>query len=240
MEPHLSVLLYSKYSSYSKQLMGFIQSNGVDLNRAIGLQTLCIDNEKIRNRILENKDIDVISVPCLLIIYPDGGIEKYDGNNVFDWINSVITKIKPPPPKSIPKNHRREGEEEENKEKPTKSKYRRKPIDDGQEVQEPLPTKVTSISDLPTDEDDDISGDRYRSKKPVGRIRIDPGNYEEGKNLFEGEAVDMRKAKKSAIKTFSRVMSGKVDVMAKAKELAKSRELDNAATNRPPGAIILP
>jgi len=235
MEPHLSVLLYSKYSSYSKQLMEFIQKSEVDLGRTIGLQTLCVDNEKIRNRIMKNKDIDVISVPCLLIIYPDGGIEKYDGDNVFDWIGNVIAKIKPPPQPPPPPPPDKEELNDDN----PKQRYRRKPVDDGEEIQE-RSNKVTSISDLPVDEDDDISGDRYRAKKPRGRIRIDPGNYEDGEDLFEGENVDMRKAKKSAIKNASKLMSGATDVMAKAKELAKSREMDNASTNRPPGAPKLP
>ena len=237
MEPLLSVLLYSKYSSYSKQLMGFIQKSEVDLARAIGLQTLCVDNEKIRNRIMKNKDIDVISVPCLLIIYPDGGIEKYDGENVFDWIGNVISKIKPPPP--IPPPTQPPPVKEETNDDNPKQRYRRKPVDDGEEIQEHK-NKVTSISDLPVDEDDDISGDRYRAKKPRGRIRIDPGNYEDGDGLFKGEAVDMRKAKKSAIKNASKLMSGSTDIMSKAKELAKAREMDNSSTNRPPGSIELP
>jgi hypothetical protein len=52
MEPQLSVLLYSKYSSLSKNLMDMMNRSGVDFNNKFSLQTLCIDNEEIRNRII--------------------------------------------------------------------------------------------------------------------------------------------------------------------------------------------
>lgn len=102
MEPQFSVLLYSKYSPQSKKILNIIQSSPVNLEQVVSLQTLCIDNEKIRKRIHQNKQIDIISVPCILVIFPDGGIEKYDGVSVFQWIEEILHKFTPPPPPPPP------------------------------------------------------------------------------------------------------------------------------------------
>ena len=97
MESHLSVLLYSKYSSSSKQILDMIKTSGIDFEQQFKLQYLCIDNKEIRNRIKSNKQMDVTTVPCLLIIYTDGGIEKYDGARIFEWIENIITNLTPKP-----------------------------------------------------------------------------------------------------------------------------------------------
>jgi len=98
MEQQSSVLLYSKYSRLSTQLLDTIQTSNVNLSKVVSLQTLCIDNEKIRQRIHQNKQIDITTVPCILVIFPDGGIEKYDGEHSFQWIEQIIQKFTPPPP----------------------------------------------------------------------------------------------------------------------------------------------
>ena len=98
MESQLSVLLYSKYSSLSKSLINMIQTSGVDFTTKFSLQPLCIDNEEIRARILKNTQLQITTVPCLLIIFPDGGIEKYDGARVFEWVEGIIRQFVPPPP----------------------------------------------------------------------------------------------------------------------------------------------
>lgn len=283
MEPQLSVLLYSKYSSLSKTLMDMIQNSGVDFVGQFTMQSLCIDNEQIRKRILQNKQIQVTSVPCLLIIFPDGGIEKYDGTHVFEWVEGVIKQFAPPPPiqestprqseeekwriqqaieqqkmqeQKIKKEEERARIREENKrqyekqykedyeepeQKPVQPRRRRvikpgesqqpshrQPVQPVQREQEPV-KGMTSIDDLPSDEEDDHASDRYRSRRPVGRIRSDEGNYEEDTELFQGNPANMRKAMKSAVKgnthTGNDATSQKsADIMAKAKELAKGRE----------------
>ena len=268
MDPQLSVLLYSKYSSLSKTLMDMIQSSGVDFVNKFALQALCIDNEEIRKRIIQNKQIQVTTVPCLLIIFPDGGIEKYDGAHVFEWVEGVIKQFAPPPPppvhqhrppqpteeenwrrqqameqrkiqeEKLAKERQRETIREENKRKYEKQ-YEKEEYDES--TQKPAPrrrhriknsepsTGVTSIDDLPSDEEDEHSSDRFRTRKPIGRIRSGEGNYEEDRELFQGEPVDARKAIKSAIKGSSHTGNDataqkSADIMAKAKLLAKGRE----------------
>lgn len=286
MESQLSVLLYSKYSSLSKSLMNMIQTSGIDFTAKFSLQLLCIDNKEIRARILKNTQLQVTTVPCLLIIFPDGGIEKYDGAFVFEWVEGVIRQFSPPPPPQTTqpqiskeekwriqqaREQQRIQQVKENERKRIENDNRRKYHEKYEEERTPSPerekrhspsrtpptrrhrvhkesaeprrqepsrdTGVTSIDDLPSDEDDDLAGDRYRSRRPVGRIRADEGNYEEGKELFQGPPPNMRRARRSAVKRESHegndAKSQKsADIMAKAKAMAKCREETHAP---PPG-----
>lgn len=287
MESQFSVLLYSKYSSLSKSLMNMIQTSGVDFTTKFSLQPLCIDNEEIRARVLKNTQLQVTTVPCLLIIFPDGGIEKYDGARVFEWVEGIIRQFAPPPPPPpvrqqpyVPSEEEkwrmkqaqqaREQERIQNERKRVAEENRRKYHEKYEEERPPSPERerqrspsppppmrrrrvrkespeprrqepdVTSIDDLddfPSDEDDDVAADRYRSRRPVGRIRTDEGNYEEGKELFQGPPLNMRRARRSAVKgeshTGNDAKSQKsADIMAKAKAMAKGREDTHAP---PPG-----
>jgi hypothetical protein len=193
------ILLYSKYSVSSKKLTDFINSSGLDTN-LINLQNVCIDNEEVRKRILNNKQIGITSVPCLLLVYQDGGIEKYDGDVIFRWFEEIANKFiqtKIPEEKSI----------------------------EVKKVQNIKKEKtVTSIDDLVSEEDieqnDNINdNDRYKNKKPNKLIRIDKDNYTEDENLYQGTPPNNRENEKSAIKK-----SEATDIMSKAKELAKGRE----------------
>lgn len=260
MEPQSSVLLYSKYSSASKKLMDFIRSSGVDFTSLMSLQPVCIDNEEIRKRILKNEQIDITSVPCVLIIYPDGGIEKYDGAHVFTWSEEIIRQYAPPPPpRPQPPQHpqpiqeteeqrwqkqkvmeqrqaeqiakQKEMEKERLKEQNRKlfeqqQKKQTGEVDEEEPRRKAKKPKTTSIDDLPSDEEDDTVADRYRKRKPVGRIRKDEGNYDEDdEELFQGSPPNMRRAKKSAVKTATNAAQQKsLDIMSKAKELAKGRQ----------------
>lgn len=252
MEPHLSVLLYSKYSSSSKKLFGIIESNNINLN-SLSLQTLCIDNEQIRNRIKNNKQLDINSVPCILIIYPDGGIEKYDGTHVFEWVEQSIKQITQSTQKVEEQLWREEQkiekmkleeekkqieierqlirEEYKKKDKKSKINHERKPIQiNGNENISQY--GHTSIDEL------DSEGDRYRKSKPRGHIIKDSGNYIHDDDLFQDPQTDMYKTKSSSVKEVSKNASEKksMDLMAKAKELAKGREENDPLP--PPGHPI--
>ena len=75
MEYKKSILLYSEYSPNSSKLINFIKENNIELNN---LYYLCIDDDKIRDLILKNKQFEIKIVPCLLLFYENGIIEKYD------------------------------------------------------------------------------------------------------------------------------------------------------------------
>jgi len=105
MNNKLFVLLYSKYSRASDFLIDKIKKSGVDFRKYLSFQSICIDNKDVRNKILKNKQLEVTTVPCLLIILEDGGVQKYDGVKVFQWFDDIIEQIRQIPKKyhsSIP------------------------------------------------------------------------------------------------------------------------------------------
>jgi hypothetical protein len=85
-------LLYSKYSLNCKKL--FELKSSLPTHIIPMIHDVCIDNDKVRNRIMKSQKIKITVVPCLLIIYPTGVVEKYDGTFAFEWINNVIDNYK--------------------------------------------------------------------------------------------------------------------------------------------------
>ena len=87
MEESKVILLFSKYSSNSKRLLDSFKNINL---RLLNIQTICIDNTDIRNRIKNSKTIEIKTVPCILVLYADGGVEKFDGDNVFQFSQNII------------------------------------------------------------------------------------------------------------------------------------------------------
>jgi hypothetical protein len=232
MESKLSILLYSKYSSLSKKLINKINQSGIDFKSEFSIQNLCIDNKKIRSRIVNNAKIPITTVPCLLIIFPDGGIEKYDGLGIFEWFDDIIVqhtkRYEQSTENPIQYNLEQEIIYDQNIKK-GKVSIKEPPI----VKKKPVNTLVTSIDDLESESESDKEEEeeeeeeeeiynRHRSIKPIARVRKDESSYDDSKELFENDRADDRleipvagndaKSKKSA------------DIMSKAKQMQKGRE----------------
>ena len=56
----------------------FIQSikNKKNLASSIGLTSVCIDNKDVRNKIMKSKNISIITVPTILLIYHNGNMKN--------------------------------------------------------------------------------------------------------------------------------------------------------------------
>lgn len=94
MNPAGVILLYSKYSESCQNLFDLVRNSGVDFSF---LQSLCVDNDQVRKRVQGGK-MDITKVPCLLQIFPNGTVEKYEGNHAVNWFQTTIAKSRPPPP----------------------------------------------------------------------------------------------------------------------------------------------
>ena len=84
---NFKILLFSKYSENSKKILALIKDN--NLFDSLNIHSVCIDNENIRKRIL-NSDIEIIVVPCLLIIKDKIQIEKFEGQELNNWLSFQI------------------------------------------------------------------------------------------------------------------------------------------------------
>lgn len=231
MEPQFSVLLYSKFSTSCTQLISTIE-HSIDFISATSLQFLCIDNDNIRKRILNNSDIEVSKVPCVLIVYSNGNVEKYDGGFAFQWVNAIIQQLTPPPqkktitqpepqPESEPQNEGNENGDVEEYEHKVKIPKRMRRVKQGK--------NRTSITDIPHE------SDRHISLPAPPRIRQDENSYIEDSDMFKDEPIDYRREPANAIlkKSTERSQNDPHGVMARMKEIEKERQKIDANVNPP-------
>lgn len=281
MEPQFSVFLYSKYSSNCKRLMDMMRQSGVDFDAQLKLQFLCIDNNQVRARIMSSESMDISVIPCILVIYANGGVEKYEAAHAFKWVEEMIRRLRPPPPpqpvqppRPVPRQRIEPEEEEDDEEEEEeyqppprsrkvtrrpRSRRRMRPIQPQQhqqpqqqphqqpqhpqQPQQGPQTTVTSIEDLPMEDDQDVdtmTDHRNRMAQPIppqARIRRDRGNYEDDEIEFGGPPPTVsRRPPGGAVK--DKIQPTKAndqsDVMAKAAAFAKMRDMDTA-NMRPAG-----
>ena len=95
MNQQFSVLLYSKYSNECVKLMNDLDTKLLTVKNTFGITPVCIDNENIRKQILSSDKISITTVPCILLVYTDGGVEKYDGYNLTEWLSEMTSKYQP-------------------------------------------------------------------------------------------------------------------------------------------------
>jgi hypothetical protein len=219
-----TVLIYSKYSQHCKKLLDTVQNSNVNF---LDLQTLCIDNEKIRSRIKSNKLLEISSVPCLLIFYQNGTVEKFESTDCFNWFNMYIkekTEVPREVQREVPREVQREVPREVQREVP-------------REVQREVPPKterpkmkkvsVTSVEDISFDNDEN---DRHRNIPQPKRIREDDSGYIDDDNLFSGEQIELKEAS-NAIKKQKSTVQDPHGTAAKAKQLAQAREQIETSIN---------
>ena len=83
------IIIYSKYSPYCKPILDIIGE--IDDTR---VKFVCIDNKVTRKEILSSKTIRIRSVPCIILKHQNGEVEKFEGDNVSNWIQTNL-KTKP-------------------------------------------------------------------------------------------------------------------------------------------------
>jgi hypothetical protein len=88
----MDVLLYSKFSNASKKLLSQLQKTPVLLE---SISLVCIDNKKIRDKILNDEKIKVQGVPCFIRLNEEtGNFDIFEGHNAFDFFTTMQSTIK--------------------------------------------------------------------------------------------------------------------------------------------------
>lgn len=234
MTQQLSVLLYSQYSPSSKRFLELLKQSPVDFTNTIGLNSLCVDNEEIRKKITDSIHIEIQNVPCILLVYSDGGVEKYDGSNAFRWAEEIMNKYTPPPPPLSQQQYYIQQPSEENDEDydspPQQQRKRPHKRPSRSEIEtEPIPGAGTAIDDLDSEDDED-----YILQKPPISIRSDAGNFEISDDLF-GELEEPNRTVNMGIKSSTHIVKGgKADILSVAQDMQKDRDMD-FEKNKPAG-----
>ena len=164
MDFHLCLLLYSKYSPMSVKLLTAMQSSPIDLTSVINLKAICIDNEDIREQILTETKIDVSTVPCILIVYRNGGVEKYQGSNAFQWIEETVRKLMPQQPQQQPQQSQQQSQQSHQQSQQQSQQSQQQ----SQQSQQPQQqTKQRKKPPIQNPVYDDSSEEEYIQPKPI-------------------------------------------------------------------------
>lgn len=135
----MDVLLYSKFSPASKQLMLQLQQTPELLE---SLTITCIDNKLIRKQILSDEKVKINHLPCFIRLNDQtGNFDIYEGQNAFDFFTTLQTQFQQPvsqnynftqPQPPIPQKYQEPENENE-----YENEYENEPI------QPPMPQKQT-------------------------------------------------------------------------------------------------
>ncbi len=214
MNHQLCVLLYSKYSPRCKQIVGALHTAPVNLMSVIGLTLVCVDNEDIRSKIQSATSVEVSSVPTVLMVYNNGGVEKYEGERAFMWVDQTVKQLAPPPPPAPAPPPAPSPPPAPPAPPPTPPKKKEKVTERKKEP--PQRKKMsTDIEDLDTESEDEDEGDGRPHPPPVG-VRKGAGEYEISRSF--GERVDQNRD------LSSHTNSGSTDLMVRAQAMQKERE----------------
>ena len=220
-QQYLCVLFYSKYSKLSNEIIDVLNSIPEDIINMINIHLVSIDNEKTRSRIINDKKIKITFVPCIIIVYNDGNVEKYEGNTCLEWINTIVSKYIPSQEENEedyyipPKKSKKPSKKINNQNNNTKQHTSINDLDDNEEEQNYEQNYEQEI-----EEENDNEEDEQENIKPPATIRNDAGNYtisSDFKNEQEEENRDMSKHIKSNT-------SQSTDILSAAAALRKERE----------------
>jgi len=87
------IFLNSETSKNCHKIRELIKQYGISVSK------VDIDNEKIREQVLNSKTMSVKQVPCILVVFSNGTVEKYEANDAFNWVikkgNELISARQP-------------------------------------------------------------------------------------------------------------------------------------------------
>lgn len=89
MNPDYMVVLYSKYSSQCQRVLN-VYNDTMDF-----VKLVCVDNADVRQQVMTSKTLQLKSVPCIVLVFPNGTIEKYEGEGMADTILEQIAQNTP-------------------------------------------------------------------------------------------------------------------------------------------------
>ena len=218
-----SVLIYSKYSKFSSEIVSQFNQYQNSFVENFNMKLLCIDNELVRKRILNSKKINISFVPSILVIYEDGGVEKYENNDAFIWVNEVIQRITTLSKKEQiveQEDNTENQEEEEIKPKKINKKVLEKKTPQKKIVsnKKNIPKNKTSIEDL-----EDL--DELEELENLEQNDNDDYDNQEN-NQFEHQMIEQVESKNA-------MTAKKNDLLSLAAEMQKSRDSFEKSNEKP-------
>lgn len=222
--PNNIILLYSKFSPNCKRFMDMIRDNNLSF-----IFPLCIDNQKVREMVLKSV-YKIQNVPCLLVTYASGGVEKYEGQSAFSWTEDLVQKMTPPIPES------------QHQPQPQNPRLSEEIIEEANELHPPRARKhpphpqqsnkkgVTSVDDLISLDDEE---EEAHPRDPLNGLapRISNPKMNIGEPIDE-DFEDPQKIDEKVKKAVKNANGGS-SIMARAQEMQKIRDREAEKSRLP-------
>lgn len=80
------VLVYSKHSVHAMNLLHTMEG-------VLEFRKLSIDHPDVRHRLATHNRFGIHVVPCILVMYSNGSIQKYEGQDAYTWVHSTLQKM---------------------------------------------------------------------------------------------------------------------------------------------------
>ena len=181
----------------SNKMMDALNSCPVDLKMLVGLSPVCIDNELIRKQILKPNKIEILTVPCILIVYNTGSVEKYEGGSAFEWIEETVSKYMPQPlPQPLPQ--QQAVRIKSPKLQPRKKVQPRQKVEEKEEVEEEVEEVENEyIEELPPKKNTQKRSKKETTMEELGIPENDKQSSSKAKDLMTA-AMAMQKERDSS------------------------------------------
>jgi hypothetical protein len=195
--------------------------------------TLCIDNQAAREKVLKSS-FKIESVPCLIVTYPGGGVEKFEGAPASHWIDNLLGQLRPAP-KAVeapryapPQRVAQEPLEEDEEDRP-------EPVRRQRRAPGKLSTNIDELLDL--DEDGDDSDDEQsrtkQRKDPLNGLAPRIANPRtKSSDVIDDSEIDPNLIDEKVKKA---VKGESGNIMAQAQAMQKQRDKENEKVRLPVG-----
>jgi hypothetical protein len=217
--PQNVICLYSKFSNSSKEF--------VDSSNNLPINFVCIDNKEVRNRVISDSKLKITFVPCILSVFSDGRLEKFEGVDAFKWLENVKLQATQQPAQTT--------------QQPAQTTQQPAQTTQQQPVQttQQQPAQTTQ---QPSEKNNEFSQHDFHSQQMRDKhskiTELDFEQETEGEpQVSSGMKNSLNDKENLMIKSINKIStknSGKKDVMAAAREMEKMREQEESQKPRPP------
>ena len=211
--PQNVICLYSKFSEHSKKF--------VEMSNTLPINFICIDNKKVRQLIISDQKLQITFVPCILSVFSDGRLEKYEGPDAFEWLKKLKNDDHQQPVTQQPVTQQQVSPPQVNQ----------KPV-----TQQPV-TQENNENDQNQFSQHDFHSQQMREKHSKITDLNFEGNNEKISKVSSGMKNSLDDRENIINKNINKIStknSGKKNVMAAAREMEKIREKEEQNKKRPP------
>lgn len=240
------IIIHSKFSKSCKNLFTY-------LNNFPNLQykLLNIDNNTIRSRVINDKRFQIKNVPCMLRVLQNQNIETYEGENLFKFITELVKSqtIQSPPQQQYPfqqSNQQQYPSHQSNQQQSNQQQYPPSQQSNQQQYppqqqsnKQPIQKNIQQTISEEQEEPQYIPKKSKQKNVQFSKVEINKTDIDEI-NTEEEPELDIKTNPIEKPQSIRGIKKEGDDIIAKAKEFEKSREVYLNKNKMPPPIMKSP